>query len=123
MKSREIPRNEWLSFLEGFASQHQGWLVNLDRRQQSNGRVAVLYERPLDHIHVDTKGNGRIALVFGRPDGEQVTEVVEAPTRIRFLETTPGAHAGLEIESVDGTALVMRFRSAMPPEMVDGIAA
>jgi hypothetical protein len=123
MTSREIPRSEWSSFLDGFASQHQGWLANLDWRQHGDGRVAVFYERPLDQIHFDTEGNGRIALVFGRADGPQVTEVVDAPTRIRFLETTPGAHAGLEIESANGTELVMRFRSAMPPEMVDGIAA
>lgn len=123
MRAKEIPRSEWASFLESFATQHRGWLVNLERRQHGGGRLALLYDRPLDEIHIDVQGSAGIALVFGRAEEERMTEAVENPSRIRFLETKPGAHAGLEIQSVDGTSLVMRFRSAMPPEMVDGIAA
>jgi hypothetical protein len=123
MRVKEIPRGEWRNFLEGFTSQHQGWLADLERRQHGNGCIPLILERPLHKINMDQKRGGRIVLVFGRPDGEQTSQTVDAPTRIKFLEAGPGAHAGLEIESADGTSLVMRFRSAMPPEMVDGIAA
>jgi len=122
MRAQEIPTSEWRNFLEGFVIQHRGWLANLDRRQHGNGSIAVVYDRPLEEIRLDKK-TGVMTLVFGRPDGEQVSEVVQSPRRLKFLETEPGSHAGLEIESVDGTAFVMRFRSAMPPEMVDGLAA
>jgi hypothetical protein len=123
MRVTEIPRSEWRNFLEGFASRHQGWLADLERRQHGNGSIPLVLERPLHKINVDPKAGGRIVLVFGRPDGAQTSQTVDAPIRIKFLEAEPGADAGLEIESADGTSLVMRFRSAMPPEMVDGIAA
>jgi hypothetical protein len=121
MRTQEIPRSEWSSFLESFATQHHGWLVNLDRQQMGNGSVPVLLHRPLDDIYLDKK-TGHIVLTF-KNEGKSSSETVEAPSRLRFLETKPGAHAGLEIQSLDGTSLVMRFRSAMPPEMIDGIAA
>ena len=39
-----------------------------------------------------------------------------------WLEQTPGgANAALEIESENQTKTLLRFRSSMPPEMVDGV--
>jgi hypothetical protein len=122
MQAREIPRSEWTSFLQGFSSQHQGWLANVERRQHADGRLPILQEQPLIEIRVDPEAD-QINLLFGRPDGGQFNDVVKEPMRVKFLEAAPGAHAGLEIQSVDGTSLVLRFRSAMPPEMIDGIAA
>jgi hypothetical protein len=123
MQAQEIPRSEWRTFLEGFATQHQGWLANLERRQLGSGSIPVELEKPLDKIYVDLNQAGHIAFVFGRPDGVQTTQTVNGPRRVKFLEDAPGIHAGLEIESTDGTSFVMRFRSAMPPEMIDGIVA
>jgi Family of unknown function (DUF5335) len=122
MQTREIPRSEWASFLQGFSTQHQGWLANVERRQYDSSSSSILTERPLMEIHADIKA-GRIDLLFGRPDGEQFNEVVKQPVRIKFQEAEPGAHAGLEIQSADQSSLLLRFRSAMPPEMIDGIAA
>jgi hypothetical protein len=122
VQTREIPRAEWQSFLRGFSTQHQGWLSTLERHQHGGGCLAVLDERPLMKIQADTK-TGHIVLLFGHADSEQVTEVAKEPAKIKFLEAAPGAHAGLEIELSDGTSLVLRFRTAMPPEMIDGIAA
>ena len=34
---REIPRGEWLSFLDGFSRQHEGWLVTLEVPEVQGG--------------------------------------------------------------------------------------
>jgi hypothetical protein len=51
-----------------------------------------------------------------------VGHVIAAPKRVLLKETETGATEALEIESSDGETTLLRFRSVIPPELVDGIA-
>jgi hypothetical protein len=40
---------------------------------------------------------------------------------VRLKERDDGAHEALQIESRDGATTLLRFRSVMPSELVDGV--
>ena len=124
MRTHEIPRSEWPTFLNAFGQQHQGWLATMEIVDPA-GRMITIEQRPLQDaiVESDPRGGSRIALVFGHRDSPPVTESIEMPQRVLFVETEEHGHVGLEIELGDGKKAVVRFRSHMPPEMVDGIAA
>jgi hypothetical protein len=124
MPAHDIPRNEWPAFLTAFGRQHEGWLATVELREPFGASIMV-NERPLRSADakIDPRGEARIALIFGHHDGGPMTEIADVPQQLRFLETEEHAHVGLEIESAKGRSLILRFRSPMPPEMVDGIAA
>ena len=50
-----------------------------------------------------------------------VTRAITAPKRVMLEETEGGAHEALKVETADGTATLLRFRSAVLPEIVDGV--
>jgi hypothetical protein len=61
-----------------------------------------------------------IAISLGRTPEDHVTHTITEPTRLWLELTALGANAALEIESVDDVKTLLRFRSALPAEMVDG---
>jgi hypothetical protein len=50
-----------------------------------------------------------------------VTHTITDPTRLWLEQTSQGANAALEIESAGEVKTLLRFRSALPAEMVDGV--
>jgi hypothetical protein len=48
---------------------------------------------------------------------------ISRPTHVSLEQTDEGADAALAIKASDGTTTLLRFRSAVLPELVDGIAA
>jgi len=119
----DIKSEEWISFLDGFSRQHEGWLASIEvvtamgrQIEAKNGRLKGV---SIDHAD----GKRRAYVQVGDGPDERVTHIVDAPTGIRFKRTQTGAHEGLEIVSTDGSTTVVRFRSAMLPEMLDDIAS
>jgi hypothetical protein len=49
-----------------------------------------------------------------------VTHTIADPTRLWLEQTSQRANAALEIESADEVKTLLRFRSPLPAEMVDG---
>jgi hypothetical protein len=66
--------------------------------------------------------DGTIVVSVARSAGEHFTRIIEAVTRIHIERTDDGADAALQIETADGTRTILRFRAAVLPETVDGIA-
>jgi|SRR5882724_2797663 len=62
-----------------------------------------------------------IALNFGKTPEDHVKHTVIEPTHMWLAQTPEGANAALEIDSADETKTVLRFRSALLPEFVDGV--
>ncbi len=116
------PRN-WMSFLDGFSRQHEGWLASIEV-STPGGKLTEVVDRRLRGVSIDhADGKRRLYVAVGDAPDECLIHVVNTPTQIRFKRTRTGAHQGLEIESADGSTTIVRFRSAMPPEMLDGIAS
>lgn len=121
---QEIPRGEWLSFLDGFSRQHEGWLVTLEV-PAGHGRSEVEAENlKLEGITPEySEGHDRISIALGNTPDDHLTHFVSDPIRVVFLETRTGEHAGLQIEAADGSRTVVRFRGPAKPETLNEVAA
>lgn len=119
----DIAHDRWLSFLDTFSRQHQDWLVTIEIFGP-DGRRTEVEERHLKGISIDHAGDKERAYVQtgGTPE-EHVTHVVNRSIRMNLKQLPSGAHQGLEITSADGTTTSISFRTAMLPEMLDGMAA
>lgn len=104
---KQIERSEWQSFFESFTLAHAQWLVSVDGEKETlplegivarDGQIVV-------HLGRDIRHHRRIVI-----DGAQVT-----------VEQTGGVDEGVAIGSKDGHMTHLRFRSPMPPELVDGV--
>lgn len=121
---REIPRGEWVEYLNSFSRQHEGWLVTVEVLGVDIGAQVEAEEMVLEGVTADLKGGEDvISVILGRRSTERVTHNITSPTHVRVEQTEYGADMALQIESGDGVTTLVRFRSAMLPEMVDGVAS
>jgi len=121
MPIREIPREEWASFFDSFNRQHQGWLVSTEMLDHEIDHLIEARELPLEGI-TPKLGDGadQLEIAVGRTTKAHLSHTVNSPTRVYLQQTVQGADELLQIRSSSGT-LVLRFRSAVLPEMVDGL--
>jgi hypothetical protein len=120
---REIPREEWGEFLDSFSRQHEGWLVTVEVLGDEIGAQVEAEGKPLEGITAELKDGGvdSIIITMGLTPAEHVTHNITAPTHIRLEQAETGANMALQIESSEGVTTLVRLRSAMLPEMVDGV--
>jgi hypothetical protein len=120
--TREIPREEWSTFFDAFSRQHEGWLASVEILGMEIGAQEEAHELQLVGITAESKhGEDTISIIIGENPKDHVTHTVVAPTHVRLEQAESGAHQALQIESADGEVTLIRFRSAMLPEMVDGV--
>jgi hypothetical protein len=122
-QTREIPRDEWRSFFDIFSRQHEGWLATLEILGKDIGAQKEGEELPLAGVSLASRGNEAeaVSITLGSGPDNHVSHAIVGPTRVWLQQTTAGANAALEIEASDGTQTLLRFRSALPSEMVDGV--
>jgi hypothetical protein len=108
MSVREIPAREWPAFLDKLGREHRAWLATVDR----GGRVEAR-EEPLESIVAE----GGIDIRIGRKAIH-----VDEPQAVRVEETAEGATEALQIDDATGGRLTLRFRVAVAPGALDGIA-
>jgi hypothetical protein len=120
---REIPREEWGEFLDSFSRQHEGWLVTVEVLGTEIGAQVEAEGKPLEGITAELKDDDvdSIIITVGLTPAEHVTHNITAPTHIRLEQAENGANMALQIESSEGVTTLVRLRSAMLPEMVDGV--
>jgi hypothetical protein len=123
MPTQEIPRDEWNNFLDVFSRQHEGWLATLEVFGPEIGAQEEAHELPLEGISIASGINGTdaIAIDLGKTPEDHVTHTITEPEHVWLEQTSGGANAALEIESENETKTLLRFRSALLPEMVDGV--
>ena len=124
MKTKEIPKTDWPKFFDAFSRQHQGGLVNLEIFGSEIG--AQVEERQLALKGItdewdETKGNTIMIMIGAKPD-DHITHSITHPTEVSLEQTDDGADTALAIKGEDGTTALLRFRSAVLPEMADAIA-
>ena len=123
MPTQEIPREDWNKFFGAFSRQHEGWLATLEIFAAEVGAQEEAHELPLEGISIFSEGSGgtSIAINLGKTPEDHITHTVTKPEHVWLEQTSGGAHAALEIESEDQNKALLRFRSTLPPEMVDGV--
>ena len=123
MPTQEIPRGEWPTFLDRFSRQHEGWLATLEVLAIDIGAQEQARDLPFEGITATSRDSTSetIAISLGKTPEDHVTHTISEPTRVWLDQTPAGANAALEIESADKVKTLLRFRSALPADMVDGV--
>ena len=124
MKTKEIPKTEWPKFFDSFSRQHRGGLVNLEIFGSEIGAQIEERQLALEGITDEwdkTEGNTIMIMMGAKPD-DHITHSITHPTAVSLEQTEEGADMALAIKGEDGTTALLRFRSAVMPEMVDAIA-
>jgi hypothetical protein len=123
MSTQEIPRDEWTTFLDKYSRQHEGWLATLEVFAPDIGAQEEARDLPLEGIIADSKDADpkTISISLGDKPENHVTHTITDPTRLWLEQTAEGANAALEVESAGDVKTLLRFRSALPAEMADGV--
>ena len=120
MATLEIERDDWKPFLDSFSRRHEGWLVTVEVLAPELGDQIAIDNLPLCGITTETTGDDSIEItVIGQGD-QHLTHTVDAPREVWLKQTDRGADEVLEVAS-GATVTLVRFRSAMRPEEVDGL--
>jgi hypothetical protein len=121
MRMREVPRDEWTDFLEGFSRRHRAWLTRVDQPGDALGRGASA-EAPLGSVTARQKGRDVSAIEIAFAGDGNVPLRVTNPRILRVQQTGDGVESGLEIVDDDGLFTRVGFRATARPEMLDGLA-
>ena len=123
MATREIPRENWNSFFLTFSRKHEGWLATLEVLGRDFGAKKEAHELPLEGVSISSGTNEAetIAISIGKTPENHISHMVLKPAHVWIEQTQDGADAALEIESEDDSKTLLRFRSSVPPELVDGV--
>jgi uncharacterized protein DUF5335 len=113
MRTREIPRNEWNKFFDGFSRQHEGGMATLEIFGSEIGAQEEAHELPLEGVSIDLSREQTISISLGKLSEDHVTHTIVAPERVWLEQTDEGADAALEIESRDDSKALLRFRSTV----------
>lgn len=124
MQTKEIPQTEWTGFFDSFSRKHEGWLVNLEIFGPEIGAQVEHRALALEGItgEWDEVAGHTIMIMTGVKPDDHVTHSIARPTAVSLEQTDEGADAALAIKSNDGTTTLLRFRSAVLPELVDAVA-
>jgi hypothetical protein len=107
---REIPRTEWTDFFCRFSDQHDDEavkveLIGAEIGAQIEGRELHLRGiSPARHLQ-----ESDLALELDSVDGRHLTHMIQKPTHVWLQQTTDKTDEALEIESADGTKMLLRF--------------
>lgn len=122
MISKEVRRSDWREFFDRFSKQHEGWLATLEILVDGDDAQAEAVALPFEGISLNAKDKPESLVInFGRSTVDHVSHTIERPDHIWLTQTAEGADDSLEIEHQDEQKTLLRFRSPMLPEFVDGI--
>ena len=77
---------------------------------------------PLERVSVHAEEDPESLIIsFGKTPEDHVTHTVQRPRHVWVNQTVEGAHESLEIEEEDNQKTLLRFRSPIRLELVDGI--
>jgi hypothetical protein len=122
MPTQEIRRNEWVSFFNSFSSRHLGWLVTVEIMDPEIGDQTEARDLPLVGItaELNERGPDQIEILVGNQADRHVSNSVVDPKQVWLKSSDEGADEVLEIKGENETVLI-RFRSAVLPELVDAL--
>ena len=138
MPTHEIPMKQWGDFFEGFTRRHEHWLVQLETFNTENAQQLSSQNLRLKAITAEPAAGGRASpigrnnlekanrrrkmiVIVGVGETTEVSQLIRKPFRLLLTQNDLGADEGIEIDS-DHTLVVIRFRSAISPELVDNVA-
>lgn len=121
MRTRNIAPEEWTDFFDSFSRQHAGWLVTVEVIGTEVGAQIEARDVPLGGVSA-APDESTVWLALGRQPADHVTHRVDHVRGVRLQQTDDGADQALQIESDGDVMTLVRFRTAVRSEQVDGIA-
>jgi hypothetical protein len=123
MKTKNIEQSNWMNFFDSFSRQHEGWLITLEILGSEIGAQIEERDLTLEGITVDEDkwGDDTINIMIGAAPDDHITHSIDQPAQVSLEQNDDGADEALAIRSADGTTALLRFRSPMLPEWVDGV--
>jgi uncharacterized protein DUF5335 len=117
MQTRDIPREQWIKFLDDFSKRHKGWIVTLEILGSDIGDQHEANNLPLVGISADVKAReNRVEIIVGgRPDAD-MTHFIERPKHIWVKEPSVSGDEAIEVESEDGIKTILNFHLVRPEE-------
>ena len=110
MTTIEIPRTQWMSFLDTLSRFHVDEPVSVDVLRRDIGAQKEIRHLPLGGIAADLKGRqASISISAGPGPGESISHVIADPLRIRLLRTFDGDDEVLEIQAADDSRTLVYF--------------
>ena len=108
----------WQETLDAFSRQHGGWRISITVR--SDGQAyEIVRNVPL---HGVVSEDGSIVVLAG--DGSpHFAHFISRPSAVEIESLDDGSEAALLIRDSAGDTTTVAFRSPVPAELVDGVAA
>ncbi len=116
----EVPRDEWPEFVLGFGTSHKNWLLDITHFDVNDTKTVLAHNAPMKDIVLEDVGHLNLVVNASMDSEREVTHKIENPRYIIMEETEDGGHKALEIINEELETTLLRFRSAMPPPMVNG---
>ncbi len=108
MPTREIPRDQWTSFLDDFSREHRGQKATVEVLGQGQGDQHEANRLTFVGISADEKaGENVIAVMVGDKPDRHEQRLINKPTRLRVRDE--GQDDSIEIEQRDGPKTLVRF--------------
>lgn len=104
MEARDIPSEQWLTFINDFSRSHAGDLVSIEVLDNEMGPQHIVDHIPLLGISLDTRGTRPSSLEIAAGD-EQVgliRHVIDLPLAIHMAGGEAEREVALEIEPAHG---------------------
>jgi hypothetical protein len=121
-RTEEIPKKRWPKYFDEFSRRYEGWLINIEELLRDRGAQKEASELPFHGATAVLKPRPSVTIEVGRK-ANHIEHRVDSPEKIWIESLAGGAVMALNIESAGGRKTLLSFRSPMPVEMVDGIAA
>jgi len=121
MRTRQVPRAEWVPFFDAFTRRHEGWLATVRVIDQKIGSQVEARDLPLEGIVPGSGKGDSLSILLGKRPDANVEHPVERPEQVWVEITDRGAEAALEIISADNRRTILEFRTQALPEEVDGL--
>ena len=79
------------------------------------------YNQVFAGLDSDKSNSGAVVITVGKTPANHVSYKIDHSVHIWLQQTEAGADTALEIEADDDSNTLLRFRSPMLPEFVDGV--
>jgi hypothetical protein len=119
-QTREIPSDQWITFLAEFTQENRGAHARLEVVGPDAGYQVETEDRPFDGISADTKdGERTVWIAFGSTPENHLTHGIHNATAIRLGPKTERKGDVLAVEAQDGIRTLLELTNplayALPP--------
>ena len=110
LRNRQIPKSEWVAFLEDFSRRHLDRLATVEVLGPLGAQVEAR-ELPLMGLSCEPSGRS-VTIYLGHALDQHLEHPIDAPWDIWVEMGENGAELALEVESRDGTRTILALGEA-----------